>query len=314
MGEILVQVIAVAHADGPLQREEFLGETAENFQRGILVGQEDVAPHGWIAGGDPREIPKPCGRILDHFTIRYPAQVIGHAHHRIGDKMRGMGGHCKHEIVVIGIHPLGIGAERLPEPFETLDRGLVRVGLGHDQVPAVVEEFGKAGGRSRLLGAGERVGGDEMHAFGDMRGHGIDHGALDRADIAHCGAGGEHGADFGGHGGHCAHGDAEHHQIGAFTGFGGAVADAVAKADVAGRLAGGLRAGIARHFARHARAFHRPEHRRGDEPEADQRHPVVDRGCRLGHSASPMNWPMAWATRRQLGSSPTVMRRQWGSL
>ena len=44
-GEIVEQLIAVAHADRALQRKQLLGEAAEDVQHGLAVGQEHVAPH-----------------------------------------------------------------------------------------------------------------------------------------------------------------------------------------------------------------------------------------------------------------------------
>ena len=100
-----------------------------------------------------------------------------------------------------------------------------------------------------------------MRAFGQMRPHLRDHVGLDRAHIRHRGTGGQMRRDFGGDGPHDAHRYAEHHQIGALNGFGGAVTDAVAKADLARRRAGLVAAGIACDFARQPAAFHCPEKR-----------------------------------------------------
>src|SRR5438034_3605534 len=43
--EQLVQRVAVAEADGALQRGEVLAEAAEHLQHRLLVVEEDVAPH-----------------------------------------------------------------------------------------------------------------------------------------------------------------------------------------------------------------------------------------------------------------------------
>jgi hypothetical protein len=161
-----------------------------------------------------------------------------------------------------------------------------------------------------MLGSCQRVRGDEMRAFGQMRPHLRDHIGLDRAYIRHRGTGGQMRRDFGGDGPHDAHRYAEHHQIGALNGFGGAVADAVAKADLARRGAGLVAAGIARDFARQPAAFHCPEKRGSDQPQPDQSDPVID----LSHQLPPLNCRTAWTTRRQALSSPTVMRRQLGRL
>jgi hypothetical protein len=88
--EIGVQVIAVASANGALKREQLLGEPPEDFQRRVLVGQEHVAPHSRVRGRDPGEIAETGGGILDDLAVGDAAQVVGHAHHRVGDQVRGV--------------------------------------------------------------------------------------------------------------------------------------------------------------------------------------------------------------------------------
>ena len=84
-GEIIMQHLTIAGADRPLQREELFGEAAEDLQGRILIGQKHIAPHGRITGGNAGKVAKAGGGEVDHLRIGHPVQIIGHAHHRIGD-------------------------------------------------------------------------------------------------------------------------------------------------------------------------------------------------------------------------------------
>ena len=59
--EVVEQRVTVAAADRLGQRRHILIEAAEHFQHGFLVGEEDVAPHGRVGGGDAREIAEAAG-------------------------------------------------------------------------------------------------------------------------------------------------------------------------------------------------------------------------------------------------------------
>ena len=83
-----------------------------------------------------------------------------------------------------------------------------------------------------MLGARKRVAGNEMHGFGQMRLHGVDHRPLDRADIRDGGAGGQMRRDLGGDVAHDAHRHGQNDQIGALHGLGGGVADPVDQPDL----------------------------------------------------------------------------------
>ena len=156
-----------------------------------------------------------------------------------------------------------------------------------------------------------------MHPLGDMRRDILDHMALHRPHIGEGGPRHQHRGDLGGDGAHHANRHAEHHQVGALDGLLWRVADAIAQADAAGSVAGLGAAGVAGDLARKPGAFHRPEHRRGDKPQADQRHAVVD-GFRLrfGHCAPcpDLNAFTAAATARQAVSSPMVILSAVGRL
>src|SRR5262245_51310702 len=70
-GEMLEQRLAVAFPDRFGQRRDVLVEAAEHLKHAVLVGEEDVAPHGWIRGGDAGEVAEATGRKLEHLRARH---------------------------------------------------------------------------------------------------------------------------------------------------------------------------------------------------------------------------------------------------
>ena len=318
MGEIVVQMIPIAGANGALKGKELFGETTKNFERRLFVCEEHVAPHGRIRGGDPGEIAETCGGEFDHFLIGHPAQVIGHAHHRVGDEVRDMAHNRTDRVMVIGVHPLNIRSQRAPKSFELFYLGDGGVLGRHDEAPAAIKQLCKTGARAGMFGARHRVRADEMHALGDMGQNGLEHGFFHRAHVAHHRAFFEHGGDIGHHGAHRADGNGKHDEIGVLARGGGAIADLINEANFARRIAGGSRAGKAGNFACHARAAHGQRHRTRDQAEANQGDLGVDHGLRGGvfgrgaHEYCSKNCPATWATRRHAASSPTVIRRQLG--
>ena len=62
--------LAVAIAHRALQQAQILVETAQHFQHGFAIVEEDVAPHGGIGRGDAGEIAKAAGGEFDHFGLR----------------------------------------------------------------------------------------------------------------------------------------------------------------------------------------------------------------------------------------------------
>ncbi len=311
-GKILEQMVAIAGADGALQRKQLLGKAAQNLQRCVLVGQEHIAPHGRITGGNPGEIAKPGGRELDHLIVGQTADIIGHANHRIGDEMRRVAGHGADQIVMIRLHQLDIRAHPPPQQPQPLHRRRFGSLDRHQQAPTIVEQFGKAGPRPAVFGSGQGVAGHEMHALGNMRRDRLDHRPLDRP---HIGNGCPRFQRRGNVARHLPHGPdrhAKHHQIGPRDRLGRRIANPVTQADLARDVAGFGRTGKPRHLARQPGAFHRMKHRPGNQPQPDQRHPVIDH---LAHAApTPLKRAMAEATRRQAISSPTVIRSAFGSL
>ena len=61
---------------------------------------------------------------------------------------------------------LDVAAQRLPERVELVDRGGIGAGQRRQDAPAAVEQVGEAGLGAGMLGAGDRMAGDEMHAVG----------------------------------------------------------------------------------------------------------------------------------------------------
>ena len=73
--EMLEQRVAVAVADRARERRDVLVEAAEHLQHGVLVGEEDVAPHGRIGGGDAGEIAEAAGGEFQHLRARHVCRV-----------------------------------------------------------------------------------------------------------------------------------------------------------------------------------------------------------------------------------------------
>ena len=136
-----------------------------------------------IGRGDAGEIAKAAGREFDHFGIGHFLDIGGGRDDVIGDEMRQMAGDGEHQIVMLGVHDLDIGAAGAPEIFELLHRLGIAVGQRRQDAPAIGEEFGKARFRARLLGAGHRMARHEMDVRRQMRRDIADDRRLDRADI-----------------------------------------------------------------------------------------------------------------------------------
>ena len=73
--------------------------------------------------------------------------------------------------------------------LQLLDRGRVRAFGRRQDAPAIDEQFGKAGVGAGVLGAGDRMRRDQMHALRDVRRHVFQDLAFDRADVRHDRAG-----------------------------------------------------------------------------------------------------------------------------
>ncbi len=129
----------------------------------------------------------PAENLITSVSVTRPRWLRG-VDDVVGDEVRHVAGDGEHQVVVLRVHDLDVAAARAPERGELVDRGLVGA-LGRGQhAPAAVEQLGKAGFGAGMLGAGDRMAGDEMHALGHVRGHVAQHRALDRADVGQDGA------------------------------------------------------------------------------------------------------------------------------
>jgi hypothetical protein len=89
----------------------------------------------------------------------------------------------------------------------------VSIRLRRQNAPSVLKQRGESGLRAALLGAGNRVAGNEMRMRRDMRRHLADHRGFGRADIGYNRARLEVAADFHGHGPGRADRNRHDHQI-----------------------------------------------------------------------------------------------------
>ena len=105
-GEVVEQRFTVTATDRAGEFREVLVEGAEHFQHGLLVGEEHVAPHGRIGGGDAGEIAEAAGGEFDHLRRRHLFEFVGGADDGVGDQMRQMAGNREHEVMMVGCHDL----------------------------------------------------------------------------------------------------------------------------------------------------------------------------------------------------------------
>ena len=141
-----------------------------------------------------------------------------------------------------------------------------------------------------------------------MRADSIDHRPFDRSHVGQGRALFQRRGDFGGDIAHNADRNAENHKVSPRDGLGRGVANPVAQADLAGDVTGFGAAGMADNLGSHAGAADRMGDRSGDQSQPDQ----GNAGIWVLHQRAPLNTAMAWTTRRQALSSPTVMRRASG--
>ncbi len=211
--------------------------------------------------------------------------------------------------MVLIVHGLDLGAHAGPEVRQALHRrvigavaGLLR---GQDH-PAIVEQFGKAGVRSRLLGARDGVAGDDEHG---VRRRGVERRCSRRLDRAHIGdgrAGLIAGRRLHGRLADGAHRRGEQHQIGVLDRLGQVGGHVVGQAQL---LDAGLGRALFGHGDEAGQALgpHGARHRAADQAAADDGDLVVDR---RGHAGSRrMKAARPAITSRLCCSNPTVMRR-----
>src|SRR5262245_60532191 len=64
-GEPFLELLALAPADGALQRGQILVEAAQHLQHRLAIVEEDVAPHDRVRSGDAGEVAEAGGGELD---------------------------------------------------------------------------------------------------------------------------------------------------------------------------------------------------------------------------------------------------------
>ncbi len=122
-------------------------------------------------------------------------------------------------------------AAGFPERLELSDRLLVRAGQRREDGPAPVEQLGEARFRAGIFGAGDRVAGDEVDAFGHMRADVADHGGFHRARVGEDRAGCEVGCDFRRERAEGANRRAQDDKVRALDGIGGVLVNLIGKAE-----------------------------------------------------------------------------------
>ena len=171
----------------------------------------------------------------------------------------------------------------LPHPADRGHRLGGGLGRRRQDAPAVAEQLGKAGFGSGMLGAGDRVAGNEMHTRRDMRPQIADHGLLDRADIGQdravlqrrpdpppdFGIGGERRRDD--------------HEIGTRDRLCRVVASSRRQSPAAAPRPKSRPAERKRRCGLGAVAAQRPGERGPDQPDPDQRHPVEELAAHRPH-------------------------------
>ena len=197
--------------------------------------------------------------------------------------MRQMTGDRQHQVVMLGRHGFDIGAERAPERGEPLDGAGIGPFRRRENAPAVDEQLGKAGIGAGMLGAGDRMGRNEMHAGGQMRGHVAHDRALDRADIGNDRAGLEMGRDLLGDLAAGADRRADDDEIGAGDRRGVGFDHLIGETEFGDAPPRRCRARGRHDLAHRALRPRRARDRRADQADADQRQTIEQRrGFRHG--------------------------------
>ena len=197
----------------------------------------------------------------------------------------------------------------LQNALQLLDRGRVRAFRRRQDAPAIDEQLGKAGVRAGILGAGDRMRRDQMHALRDMRRHVLEHRALDRADVGDDRAGLERAGDLGRDRPARADRNADDDEVGVLRGLGVGLDHLIRDAEFDDAPARRLRARGRDDRAHHAVFARRARDRAADQPDADQREAVDDRRT---HPFFPISSASVATTPRFASSVPIVMRSAFG--
>ena len=126
--------------------------------------------------------------VLRDIGVPIEQEIVGGADDGVGDDVRQVRGDGEHLIVVPGIHRLHGGADRAPERCNLLYRLRVAARWRCQDTPAVLEQLGESGLRATVLGPGDGMAGNEVHALGQGGRDVADDRLLYRADIADDGA------------------------------------------------------------------------------------------------------------------------------
>ena len=213
--------------------------------------------------------------------------------------------------MVLAVHDVDHRAHRGPQGSELVDHALVGAGERRQDAPAAVEQLGEARLGARVLGAGDRMAGNEMHASGHEPLAIADHGALDRADIGQDGARLEVRSDLLGDRTIGANRGAHDHQVRAAHGLGGRGEGLADQSEAQRGRPRRLAARVADDLARQSAAAHGMADRGADEADADQRDAFEQW---LAHAGlRPRNSARAATTARLSASVPIVMRKACGS-
>ena len=173
--EQLVERVAVAEADGALQRGQVLAEARQHLQHRLLVVEEHVAPHDGIGGGDAREVAEAAGRELDHLGVGDALQMPRGVDDVVGDQVRHVAGDGQHQVVVLGVHHLDVRAAapaRTPTACRPRPGSAPGGGVSTHQRPSNSSAKPASGPECSVPAIGWP--GNEMHAL-----------RHERADVAH---------------------------------------------------------------------------------------------------------------------------------
>ena len=136
----IMQLVAFAPPDCPLERSEILREPAQHLQDRLPVVQKNIPPHFRRRGSDPREVAKTARRVSNDVTCShnvavfsvFPKQLVlevtGRADNRVRNQMREMRRNRQNAVMMMRIHDLDHATGTAPEFADLIDGGLIRAG------------------------------------------------------------------------------------------------------------------------------------------------------------------------------------------
>ena len=232
--------------------------------------------------------------------------------------MRQVRGHGQHPVVVQGIHLVDHGAAGPPQRRDALHWLACAAGQGGEDHPAVLVERRKARRWPRLLGPGNGVGRDKVHALGHVRLNIGNHRTLGGADVGDDAARREMRPDLLGQRGVGPYGGAQQHAICPDHGLGRVVGDAVSQPKFEDLGAVFRRTGHTDHTPGQALLPDVQRQRGADQPDADDDNGIEQRlfGCSAVHAPAPslpIKRSSAPKMKSMSASVPMVIRRQLAS-